>query len=100
MLTAPLRLPPSGRKSDQAGGRDREMTRRDFEVIAAIIAYEMEGTTERAEAARAFAAGLQHLNPRFDRARFLAKCIRNNERWVYSLSGEIDQIVRKREISL
>ena len=49
------------------------MTKKDFELIAATIAYLPAGPARR-ETARLFADALATTNPRFDRARFLRAC--------------------------
>lgn len=56
------------------------MTRRDFELIAEVIADQNPGsvnpplTAHLYELAENFANRLQGANPRFDRARFMAAC--------------------------
>lgn len=64
------------------------MTRRDYEMIAATIAYGMDGFLERSSAALAFADQLCRLNARFDRERFLTACLRQDEEW-YKSDGRI-----------
>lgn len=61
----------SALRKDQtnAGGR---LEHRHFAVIAGIIA-DMPAQYRR-DVAETFAAGLEHTNPRFDRARFLRAC--------------------------
>lgn len=56
------------------------MTRKDYELIAATIAYEMDNREARQEAARAFARQLRR-NSRFDPQRFLDACCRQTEYW-------------------
>lgn len=57
------------------------MTRKDYNLIASIIAYDMDDRDARVKAARAFARVLQRLNPRFDPRRFWDACCRINEYW-------------------
>lgn len=57
------------------------MTRKDYELIAATIAYRMDSLTARREAAYAFADQLRSTNHRFDPQRFLNACLREGEEW-------------------
>jgi hypothetical protein len=51
------------------------MTRKDFELIAEVIATSWSGSGELKNAlAVNMADALQSTNPRFDRARFIAAC--------------------------
>jgi hypothetical protein len=51
------------------------MTRKDFELIAEVIATSWAGSGELKNAlAVNMADALQATNPRFDRARFIAAC--------------------------
>lgn len=57
------------------------MTRRDFELIAHVLAFDLEHHCSTVESvdqldrlARIFATELATTNPRFDRDRFLAAC--------------------------
>ncbi len=49
------------------------MTKKDFEMIAAIVA-DIRNADDRAATATHFANKLSATNPRFDRARFIAAC--------------------------
>jgi hypothetical protein len=49
------------------------MSRKDFELIAKIIATELEGTPKE-KAAYAFASCLKQTNAKFDPQRFLKAC--------------------------
>lgn len=53
-----------------------EMQHRHFATVAGIIAGMADSWKERARVhiAHRFADELEHTNPRFDRARFLAAC--------------------------
>ena len=54
------------------------MTRKDFQMVAAIIAkmpdHAVTLRTQKISTARQFADGLATTNAAFDRARFLAAC--------------------------
>ena len=54
------------------------MTRKDFQLIADIIAKMPDHApslrSQKTSTARAFAEGLKTTNPRFDADRFLAAC--------------------------
>lgn len=52
------------------------MSRKDYELIARVIAGLDLGEQERIRIARAFAYELLNTNPRFDTARFLGACSR------------------------
>ena len=60
--------------SNQKTG-EKEMTKKDFELIAEVIGKAWHGSADtRADIANAFADELESTNPRFDRARFLTAC--------------------------
>jgi hypothetical protein len=52
------------------------MTKKDFELIAKVVARSTIGKGQEARTgiANAFADELEEINPRFDRARFLTAC--------------------------
>lgn len=51
------------------------MTKKDYELIAEVIATAWHGSGElKSSLANNMADALQTTNPRFDRARFLAAC--------------------------
>jgi hypothetical protein len=52
------------------------MTRKDFELIAQVLS-EVSDLPYRQQIAKNFADKLANTNPRFDRERFLAACIRD-----------------------
>lgn len=60
------------------------MTRKDYEIIAATIAYDMEDFEARREAALSFADTLHIANARFDEERFLQACLRQTDEWYWS----------------
>lgn len=51
------------------------MTRRDFELIAGVVATLPLGGADRLVVAQAFADRLPETNARFDRARFVSACM-------------------------
>jgi myosin-crossreactive antigen len=70
-----------GKPAHKKSLRGEEMTRKDYIMIAKIIAHNQpqfkegeEGQTLLWILANQFATELQADNPRFDRARFLAAC--------------------------
>lgn len=57
------------------------MTRRDFQLIAGVLAETRNiETTSRELYARAFARALESTNPRFDSGRFLQAALRHEGR--------------------